>query len=72
MGRLEKLRELEGELRGLMGKASSRSFAALSREYRAVIAEIDELEGCHDEDAVAAIIAASTQGRPGADEARRA
>ena len=58
MDRLGKLRELEGELKELMAKANSRSFAALSREYRAVIAEIDELEGQDDDgDAIAQLIA---------------
>ena len=44
MGRLEKLRELEADLRDLMAKANSRSYPALARQYRETLREIDELE----------------------------
>lgn len=57
MLRLEKLKQLESELRELMAKANSRSFASLSKEYRAVISEIEELEGNDGSiDEIAAII----------------
>ena len=45
MTRLEKLKELERDLHELMQKANSRSMAALSKEYRATIKEIEEIEG---------------------------
>lgn len=45
MTRLEKLKEVETELKNLMGKANSRTFAQLSKEYRATIREIEEIEG---------------------------
>ena len=45
MTRLEKLKNLEAELYDLMQKANSRSMAALSKEYRATIKEIEEIEG---------------------------
>lgn len=45
MTRLEKLKELEKDLHELMQKANSRSMAALSKEYRATIKEIEEIEG---------------------------
>ena len=48
MTRLEKLKELEKDLYELMQKANSRSMAALSKEYRATIKEIEEIEGASD------------------------
>lgn len=48
MTRLEKLKELEKDLHELMQKANSRSMAALSKEYRATIKEIEEIEGASD------------------------
>ncbi len=49
MNRLEKLRDLERELRGLMKKANSRTFATLARQYRETLREIEELEGAEDD-----------------------
>lgn len=45
MNRLEKLKELEEEIRKLMQKANSRTFASLARQYREVLREIEEIEG---------------------------
>lgn len=45
MSRLEKLKELEDELYKAMKKANSRSIAAISRQYRETIREIEEIEG---------------------------
>jgi hypothetical protein len=45
MTRLEKLKELEAELKDLMSKANSRSYAALCKQYRETIKEIEEIEG---------------------------
>lgn len=57
MTRLEKLKELEAQLKDLMSKANSRSFASLARQYRETIKEIEEIEGNDgDEDEIAKII----------------
>lgn len=44
-GRLEKLKELEAELEKQMKKANSRSIAAIARQYRETLKEIEEIEG---------------------------
>lgn len=57
MSRLEKLKELEKQLKELMASANSRSFALLARQYRDTLREIDEIEGGeNDEDEIAVII----------------
>lgn len=43
--RLEKLKELEAELEKQMKKANSRSIAAIARQYRETLKEIEEIEG---------------------------
>ena len=43
--RLDKLRELERELREALSHANSRSMAALAKQYRETLAEIAYLEG---------------------------
>lgn len=45
MNRLEKLKELESDLKNLMAKANSRCYAPLAKQYRETIKEIEELEG---------------------------
>lgn len=56
--RLEKLKELETDLKELMSKANSRSYAALCKQYRETIKEIEEIEGADNgEDEIAKIIA---------------
>lgn len=45
MTRLEKLKELEAELHKQMQKANSRSIAAIARQYRETLKEIEEIEG---------------------------
>ena len=58
MTRLEKLKELESELKTLMSKANSRSYAALCRQYRETIKEIEEIEGADNgEDEIAKLLA---------------
>lgn len=42
--RLQKLKALETELRTCMDEADPRSMAALARQYRETLREIDELE----------------------------
>lgn len=44
-GRLEKLKDLEAELEKQMKKANSRSIAAIARQYRETLKEIEEIEG---------------------------
>lgn len=50
MDRLEKLKDLEKELKALMKKANSRSFASLAKQYRETLYEIEEIEGRYDGD----------------------
>lgn len=57
MTRLEKLKELEEELHRQMKRANSRSIAAIARQYRETLAEIEEIEGVDDSgDEIAAIL----------------
>lgn len=44
-GRLEKLKELEVYLHDAMQDASSKELAALARQYRETLRDIEELEG---------------------------
>lgn len=56
--RLEKLKELEGELHKQMMKANSRSIAAIARQYRETLKEIEEIEGdSADEDEISKLLA---------------
>lgn len=50
MTRLEKLKELEKDLKNLMSRANSRSYAALCKQYRETIKEIEEIEGSNGEE----------------------
>ena len=68
MTRLEKLKDLESELRMLMKKANSRTYASLAKQYRETIREIEEIEGVTDDgDEIAEILAGrEADGKPGA------
>ncbi len=68
MTRLEKLKELELELKDLMSKANSRSYAPLAKQYRETIKEIEEIEGKDgSEDEIAALLGKrGADGKPGA------
>lgn len=68
MTRLEKLKDLESELRALMKKANSRTYASLAKQYRETIREIEEIEGVTDDgDEIAEILAGrEADGKPGA------
>ncbi len=72
MTRLEKLKELETDLKELMSKANSRSYAALCRQYRETIKEIEEIEGqdC-GEDEIEKLLSGRADGMPGAVRADR-
>jgi hypothetical protein len=64
MTRLEKLKELEADLKELMSKANSRSYAALCRQYRETIKEIEEIEGTDNgEDEIAKLISECSDGQ---------
>jgi hypothetical protein len=43
--RLQKLKELEAELHRQMQKANSRTIAAIARQYRETLRDIEEIEG---------------------------
>ena len=66
MTRLEKLYELEADLKVVMSKANSRSFAPLAKQYRETIREIEEIEGCEAEDDEIAKVLGEGDGKPGA------
>lgn len=44
MGRLEKLKQLERELRTALDEADPRYIASIARQYRETLRDIDELE----------------------------
>lgn len=50
MDRLEKLKVLENDLLEQMKIANSKSYAALAKQYRETLKEIDELESTGDSD----------------------
>lgn len=67
MTRLEKLEWLEAELKGLMEKANSRSYASLARQYRETIREIEEIQGGVNDDEIGEILSRrDSDGKPGA------
>ena len=67
MTRLEKLKELEGQLYAMMQTANSRSMAVLARQYRETLREIDEIEGSEDaDDEIAAVLL--RRRKPASDE----
>ena len=56
--RLQKLKELEATLYEAMAGADVRSLAAIARQYRETIREIEEIEGgTADDDELGAILA---------------
>ena len=65
MTRLEKLQELEQDLKKLMAKANSRSFAQLAKQYRETIKEIEEIEGNEPEEDEIAKLLGAADGVPG-------
>lgn len=56
MTRLDKLKELEQMLYGMMQKANSRAIPSLAKQYRETIKEIEEIEGSGNEDEIADIL----------------
>lgn len=68
MDRLEKLRELEARLKEAMDGADNKTLAALARQYRETIKEIEELErGTDTDDEIGDILQRrEADGEPGA------
>ena len=68
MSRLEKLKELEEELHKQMQRANSRTIAAIARQYRETMKEIEEIEGVGgNEDEIESILnERSSNGKAGA------
>jgi hypothetical protein len=57
MDRLEKLKELEGILEHALATSDIKSMAAIARQYRETIREIEEIEGATDDgDEIAQIL----------------
>ena len=50
MTRLDKLKLLEGKLREALTKAETKEVAALARQYRETLKEIEEIEGSEQND----------------------
>ena len=74
MDRLEKLRELEARLLAAMDEADNKTLAALARQYRETIREIEELErGTDTDDEIGDILQQrAADGEPGAVRPNRA
>lgn len=68
MSRLEKLKTLEADLRELMSKSNSRTYAALAKQYRETLKEIEEIEGAGEpDDEIGKILQGrEADGKPGA------
>ena len=66
--RLEKLKELEAYLYEAMQTAGNRELAAIARQYRETLREIEEIESEEDNsDEIAAILSErGEEGKPGA------
>lgn len=71
--RLEKLKELESTLYTAMQTADTKSLAALARQYRETIREIEELEGeTRNDDEIGSILAYRANGLSGTNSANSA
>ena len=68
MDRLDKLKELEARLLASMDIADEKSLAALAKQYRETIREIEEIEGGNSaDDEIGEILSArNADGKPGA------
>lgn len=73
MTRLEKLKDLERDLKQLMAKSNSRTFASLAKQYRETIREIEEIEGTDVKDEITEILKGrAVNGKSGAVRKSRA
>ena len=68
MCRLEKLQELEVQLRDALNVADTKEMASLARQYRETLKEIEEIEGAdqNDDDISEILSGRSAAGKPGA------
>jgi hypothetical protein len=68
MSRLEKLKALEAQLAIAMEEATVKEMAALARQYRETLKEIEEIEGAEqNEDDISEILSErAAAGKPGA------
>ena len=68
MARIEKLRELEAKLYTTLQTCENREIAAIARQYRETIKEIEEIEGADaDQDEIEEILnKREVDGKPGA------
>ena len=67
MTRVEKLRILETQLSNALEEAGPQTIAAIAKQYRETLKEIEEIEGAdHNDDEIAAIISEQDTWTPGA------
>lgn len=66
--RLEKLKALEAELRQAISSCETKELAALSRQYRETLKEIDEIEGAetHGDEITELLSSRESARKPGA------
>lgn len=66
--RLEKLKDLEGKLEKALVSCEYKSLAAIARQYRETLKDIEEIEGTQDDDDDIADILQqrAADGKPGA------
>lgn len=72
MTRLEKLKQLEENIKAVMAVAEDRSYASLAKQYRETIKEIEEIEGAELNGDEIAEILNSRDGQPGTVRTNRA
>ena len=68
MTRLDKLKELENQLSRALAEAETKELAALARQYRETLKEIEEIEGAeqNDDDISEILSERGAAGKPGA------
>lgn len=66
--RLEKLKELEAMLRARLDECETKEMAAIARQYRETLKDIEEIEGAeaNDDDIAAIISEREASGKAGA------
>ncbi len=74
LNRYEKLKALEADLLELMKKSNSRTYAALAKQYRETLREIEEIEGAREpDDEIGEILQGrEADGKPGSVRKNRA
>jgi cell division protein ZapA (FtsZ GTPase activity inhibitor) len=67
MTRAEKLKILEEQLSVALEEAGPQTIAAIAKQYRETLKEIEEIEGANNDDEIADILSArEAAGKPGA------